>query len=349
MTEFDSRQSQSRARQRSNESYVVSTPKSAKQATSQGSFLGTPPVEMTDLASARVPKTVNSVPSQAQSQPRSPAPGPEMSLESAVFATFGKDEPQSVDEDNPTNDRMKEAKRWAIELVIWIVGSLILTSLLRLLVFQMFLVPSGSMEETLQVGDRIAALKVTTFQRGDIIVFSDPAHWLATPNQPVNPVRKFFEVIGLFASSDQQYLVKRAIGLPGDHVQCCNAEGQLLVNGVALDESRYLRDPDKAASGVIFDIIVPAGRVFVMGDNRYNSADSRFHLCQNSPDGLGMPAFVPLENIVGPVRAVVMPFGRTGHRALPIDIFGDVPDPTSPAPDLAVISVTGGLREDCHS
>jgi len=289
-------------------------------------------------------------PTSATRTPKLPATA-EASLEAAVFATFGPEETQpieAVEETEPT-DRLKEAKRWVIELAIWIVASLVLTSLLRLFVFQMFLVPSGSMENTLQVGDRIAALKVTKFQRGDIVVFSDPANWLAPSTETVSSVRRFFEYIGLFASSDQQYLVKRVIGLPGDHVECCNMEGQLIVNGVAINEESYIKDPFAAASGIFFDIIVPADRVFVMGDNRYNSADSRFHLCQDSPDGFGMSAFVPFDNIVGPVRAVVMPFSRTGHRALPTAVFGSVPEPAAPPPDKAVVSVTGGFYEDCHS
>ena len=244
---------------------------------------------------------------------------------------------------------LSEPALWAVEITAWVAAAIVLSTLLRLFVFQMFLVPSDSMDDTLQDGDRIAALKLADFQRGDIVVFSDPGGWLSTPAKPVSAFRRFFENIGVLASTDEQYLVKRVIGLPGDHVQCCSAAGRLIVNGVELDEGAYLKEPSRPASGITFDIVVPAGRVFVMGDNRYHSADSRFHLCQMTADGLGMNAFVPEENIVGPVRAIVLPFKRTGHRPVPVEVFGPVPAPSGDPPATPSINVSGGLSETCHS
>ena len=257
---------------------------------------------------------------------------------------------EQADDGEPAKKKHKlpEPLLWAIDITVWVVAAIVLSTLLRLFVFQMFLVPSQSMENTLKENDRIAALKIPHFQRGDIVVFSDPGNWLGTPVQQAGPVHRFFELIGLLAPTDKQYLVKRAIALPGDRVTCCTADGRITVNGVALDESLYLKEPDRAASGVQFDITVPAGRIFVMGDNRYDSADSRYHLCETTDAGLGVNAFVPIGNIVGPVRAVIMPLGRTGHRALPTSVFKDVPAP-GPAPDLPSISVTGGLSQTCHS
>jgi len=245
--------------------------------------------------------------------------------------------------------RLPEPLLWVIDIAVWVVAAIILSTLLRLFVFQMFLVPSQSMENTLQKNDRIAALKLAHFQRGDIVVFADPGGWLTEPATPVGTVHKFLEKIGLLANTDQQYLVKRAIGLPGDHVKCCTVNGRITVNGVELDESLYLKEPNRPASEIEFDIIVPAGHIFVMGDNRYNSADSRYHLCEPTDQGLGMNAFVPLDNIVGPVRAVILPFGRTGHRALPTSVFKDVPAPVGAAPAVASISVTSGLPQTCQS
>ena len=245
--------------------------------------------------------------------------------------------------------RLNEPALWIIEIAVWVVAAIILSTLLRLFVFQMFLVPSTSMDDTLQKNDRIAALKVTHFQRGDIVVFADPGNWLGEPAQPVSKVHHFFEMIGLLASTDQQYLVKRVIGLPGDDVKCCSADGHLTVNGVELDESSYLMDPSKPASGIEFEVVVPEGRVFVMGDNRYDSADSRYHLCQVTPQGLGMNGFVPEENIVGPVRAVILPFGRTGGRPVPTSVFSSVPSPQNAPPSRPFVNVTSGLADTCHS
>lgn len=245
--------------------------------------------------------------------------------------------------------RLSEPALWAIEIAVWVVAAVILSSLLRLFVFQMFLVPSVSMENTLKINDRIAALKLAHYQRGDIIVFADPGNWLTEPATSVSPVRHFFETVGLLASTDQQYLVKRVIGLPGDHVQCCSSAGRIVVNGTELNESSYLKEPDRPASGIQFDIIVPAGRVFVMGDNRYDSGDSRYHLCQMTDQGLGMNAFVPVKNIVGPVRARVLPMSRTKHLPLPASVFEHVPAPSGSPPAVPSIAVTGGWSETCYS
>jgi len=247
----------------------------------------------------------------------------------------------------PRKSRLPGPAQWAIEIAVWVVAALILSTLIRLFVVQLFVVPSGSMENTLEIGDRIAVLKYAQFQRGDIVVFSDPGGWLPGPAPTVSPVHEFFEKIGLLASTDQNYLVKRVIGLPGDEVKCCS-NGHLTVNGVPIDESSYLDDPTQAASAFLFDVTVPAGRIFVLGDNRGDSADSRYHLCENDPQGLGMNAFVPIQNVVGPVRAVVLPFGRTGHRATPTSVFAKVPWGADPPPSVAKVSVSaGGYNGPC--
>ena len=246
--------------------------------------------------------------------------------------------------------RLPGPAQWAIEIAVWVVAALILSTLIRLFVVQLFVVPSGSMENTLMTSDRIAALKYAQFQRGDIVVFSDPGGWLAgEPVPQISSVHRFFEKIGLLASTDQQYLVKRVIGLPGDRVQCCS-NGHLTVNGVPIDESSYLKDPTAPASAFLFDVTVPAGRIFVLGDNRNSSADSRWHLCEANDAGLGMNGFVPISDVVGPVRAVVLPFGRTGHRATPTSVFAQVPAATDPPPTVAKVSVSaGGPNGACHS
>jgi len=244
--------------------------------------------------------------------------------------------------------RLSEPLVWVIEVAVWVVGALVLSTLLRIFVVQLFVVPSESMEDTLQKNDRIAALRLAKLNRGDIVVFSDPGGWLSGPAAPVSAVHRLFEKIGVLASTDQQYLVKRVIGLPGDHVQCCTVAGQLSVNGVVIDESGYLKEPHQPASGFAFDVVVPAGRIFVMGDNRYHSADSRWHICSDDdPAGFGMAGFVPMSRVVGPVRAVVMPFARTGHRPTQPALADVAPAPS--APPAAIVSVTDGPAGSCHS
>jgi len=245
--------------------------------------------------------------------------------------------------------RLPGPAQWAIEIAIWVVAALILSTLIRLFVVQLFVVPSGSMENTLLTGDRIASLKYAQFERGDIVVFEDPGDWLQEPAPQISGVHRFFEKIGLLASTDQNYLVKRVIGLPGDRIVCCS-NGHLMVNGVPIDESSYLKDPTQAASAFQFDVTVPVGRIFVLGDNRNSSADSRWHLCEANDKGLGMNAFVPIQNVVGPVRAVVLPFSRTGHRATPDSVFAQVPSGTDPPPSVAKVTVgAGGPNGVCHS
>ena len=308
------------------------------------SFLGAPPAEVAGLNHRSKARDKASARASVAGAAHDGASSNELGTPSTVTS----EDDATTEEPKKGRKRLPEPLLWVIDIVVWVVGAILLSTLLRMFVFQMFLVPSDSMENTLIQNDRIASLKVTHFQRGDIVVFADPGGWLSEPAEQISPVHKFFETIGLLASTDQQYLVKRAIGLPGDRVQCCTADGKIIVNGVPIDESMYLMDPSKPASGITFDVTVPEGRICVMGDNRYNSADSRYHLCQQTDDGLGMNAFVPEGNIVGPVRAVVLPLGRTGRRPLPVTVFQNVPAPTSPAPAAPSISVTGGLPQTCQ-
>ena len=143
-------------------------------------------------------------------------------------------------------------------------------------------------------------------KRGDIIVFEDPANWLGSESEGSGPLGK-------------QYLIKRAIGLPGDHVACCTASGQVTVNGVAIDETPYLR-PGEQPSLITFDITVTDGHLFVMGDNRSHSADSRLH----SDDGSN--GLVPIDDVVGVAKLVYWPFSRIHLLSRPDAVFASVPD-----------------------
>lgn len=233
---------------------------------------------------------------------------------------------------------------WLREITIVVLGALIASTLLRLFVAQMFVIPSASMENTLLVGDRVAVQKVVPYQRGDIIVFRDSLMWLQDPPPKVSPGQQFLAFIGLAPDESSNHLIKRVIGVAGDEVACCDARGRPTVNGTALNEQSYLYiDPTTGRqvdpSSVAFDVIVPAGTVFVMGDHRDASQDSRFHLTEDVPGRpAGFKAFVPTSDIVGTAVAVVYPFDRFHILSRPAT-FDTVPAPTKAPPSAPVIKV----------
>lgn len=196
---------------------------------------------------------------------------------------------------------------WA-ELAILLSVALVLAVGIKALFMQAFYIPSGSMNDTLVLNDRILVQKVSYWgsaspSRGDVVVFADPGGWLdesATPRAD-NPVARALEVFGLFPTGG--HLVKRVIGVGGDTVRCCDKRGRVRVNGTPLNEGGYLA-PGEQPSMITFKQEVPDGYVWVMGDNRSQSADSRVHL--GDPGG----GFVAEEDVVGKVFAVVWPLGH---------------------------------------
>ncbi|MGY4772157.1 signal peptidase I [Kribbella sp. CWNU-51] len=248
--------------------------------------------------------------------------------------------------DTPTKTDTKSGHRSgfgaaAREFVLIVVGALIVSSILRAFVGQMFIIPSESMENTLLVGDRVVVEKLTDVKRGDVVVFEDPGGWLGPEEsgQKRGSIGRFFEVVGLLPDSSHGHLIKRLIGMPGDKVACCDSKGRLLVNGQPLDETSYLY-PGDAPSQMEFQVTVPAGRVFVMGDHRSASGDSRVHLQDTDSNGAnqGDAAFVPMDKITGRAIMIVWPAGRWAKLGVP-DTFKAVPAP-GPAPDKPSISLT---------
>lgn len=204
---------------------------------------------------------------------------------------------------------MKKKPSLLRELVSVIATALVLSILVRTFIFQAFYVPSESMENTLLKNDRIVVNKVSTkltgIHRGDVVVFHDPGGWLGAgfPNPYDTQIGRILQFIGIVPANSGNDLVKRVVGIGNDTLECCDVDGHILVNGRALQEN-YIK-PGNGTDQVTFKVIVPEGKVFVMGDNRGNSEDSRFHLDKNN----GM---VPLSEIVGRVSLKVWPLDRFG-------------------------------------
>jgi signal peptidase I len=197
----------------------------------------------------------------------------------------------------------------ARELATVIGTALILSILVRTFLVQAFYVPSASMENTLVKNDRIIVSKISTdvtgINRGNVIVFHDPGGWLGEgfPNPYDSPVGRVLQAIGIVPANSGNDLVKRVIGVGNDTVECCDTKGHIIVNGKPISDS-YIK-PNNGTDQVKFKVLVPENRVFVMGDNRANSEDSRFHLDLNQ----GM---VPLSDVVGRVVLRIWPIDRFG-------------------------------------
>jgi signal peptidase I len=217
------------------------------------------------------------------------------------------------------------------ESVIVISMALLLSLIVKTWLMQAFYIPSISMENTLLIGDQVIVSKLTpspiSVKRGDVIVFEDPDHWLPVlaPVQRsavASAVHWTLVSVGLLPSDEGNHLIKRVIGLPGDHVVCCSFR-RLTVNGAVLTEP-YLFAGD-APSQEPFNITVPAGRVWVMGDHRSESGDSRPH---DQGSG-GVKGSVPESLIVGRAIAVVWPIRHWSWLANPGETFGKVPAATA--------------------
>jgi signal peptidase I len=236
------------------------------------------------------------------------------------------------------------------ELTGVVVAAILVSSLLRGFVGQMFLIPSESMEDTLHVNDRVLVEKLSSLKRGQIVVFRDPGGWLTgTDTQGRGPIGKAFQFIGVLPDTSTEHLIKRAIGLPGDHVVCCDDQGRVSVNDQPLNETAYLpitADGSTAKPSTIrFDVAVPADRLFVMGDNREHSRDSRCHLNDVQAGAQkGDNAFVPEDLVVGRAIAVVWPFSNAGALPTPAT-FENLPAGKIPAPTTAVIDA--GSEANC--
>ncbi|MBO0654108.1 signal peptidase I [Streptomyces triculaminicus] len=199
--------------------------------------------------------------------------------------------------------------------------ALLLALLIKTFLLQAFSIPSNSMQNTLQIGDRVLVDKLTPWfgsepERGEVVVFRDPDNWLRDePTAEPNALQKALSFVGLMPSADEKDLIKRVVGVAGDTVECVGT-GPLKVNGKALDEPYVFAGntpcstEEQNGRGGQFKVTVPKGKIWVMGDHRQDSADSRYH--QDSP-GQG---FVPVDDVVG--RAVVIAWPLNRWDTLPV-------------------------------
>jgi signal peptidase I len=206
-----------------------------------------------------------------------------------------------------------------LEFPLLILGAFLVAFIVKTFLVQAFYIPSGSMENTLQVGDRVLVNKVVyhlrPVERGDVIVFDGTGSFvigdiIEVERSPIEMVGRILgEVVGLAPPRDTDF-IKRVVGVGGDRVVCCDEQGRITVNGVPLDEGDYLYG-NNAPSKQPFDVLVPAGTLWVMGDHRAASADSRSHM--GDPGG----GFVPADRVIGRAFAVVWPLGNAQLLEIP--------------------------------
>ncbi len=213
-----------------------------------------------------------------------------------------------------------------IDLLVVVASALVLSLLIKTFLIRSFFIPSGSMEQTLLIDDRIIVNELVPdlvpLQHGDVVVFQDPGLWLGSVNTNkvdflTQTTDWFLSAFGITAPDSKQHLVKRVIGLPGDHVVCCSVDHKLQINGTTITEP-YIAENAKP-SEIDFDVTVPADSYWVMGDNRGNSADSRYHM------ELASKGFVNKKFVVGRAFLLSWPFSRFKWLDNYPDVFKNVP------------------------
>src|SRR5689334_2748097 len=290
----------------------------------------------------RMPERLPDLPDDASAvqQPLPPRPvrGSASVSRSSAPPSVGSSRGRDIDDDPPSWRSKVRAKRKSMplwqELPLLLIVAFCLAVLIRTFLVQAFYIPSGSMEQTLLVGDRVLVNKVLydvrSPARGEVVVFKGPDNW-APENQQDNDIG-FFAKLGRtvgdlvgFSQPGEKDFIKRVIGLPGDTVSCCDVQGRVFVNGYPLDESAYVYEdspldatpnPKQCTARRFGPIKVEPGQMFVMGDHRGVSQDSR---CQGQ---------VPIDNVIGRAFVILWPSGRWAWLPVP-DTFKNVPKSAS--------------------
>jgi signal peptidase I len=249
----------------------------------------------------------------------SPSLGPSSADQPETGQPPGTQPPGTADAPDGTRGGKHGGKRrrslWR-EVPVLVVVAVVLALVIKTYVVQPFFIPSGSMQNTLAIGDRVLVNKLVYhfrgIARGDIVVFNGEGSWdfeqAPGSSNPVSKVAGSLEnLVGISHGDDY---IKRVIGLPGDHVACCNAQGQVTVNGVPLSESSYLY-PGNVPSATRFNITVPPGRLWVMGDHRQISYDSRGHI--GDPGG----GTIPENQVLGRAFVIIWPPSQLSFLNIP--------------------------------
>lgn len=263
----------------------------------------------------------------------------------SIDETTGTESPgdsidDSADDGDEASEQVNKAERK--HLPVWqesflLLGiALVLAIVIKTFFVQAFYIPSESMQPGLIQNDRILVQKVSYWfggdpARGDVVVFEDPGGWLEGTEPKPTGLANALSKIGLYPTGG--HLVKRVIGTEGDVIQCCDEEGRLLVNGEPIDESSYIAKRKNCAgdsdyTGYSCDWVigpVPEGKLFVMGDNRGASADSRAHACPPDAETCTESPWVDTDLVVGKVFSLVWPRDRWDWISNP-GVFDDVPD-----------------------
>ncbi|SCL51450.1 signal peptidase I [Micromonospora yangpuensis] len=261
---------------------------------------------------------------------------------------------RTLDEGDTVDPWRRRSRRTRRQMPLWqelpllLIVAFCLAVLIRTFLLQAFFIPSGSMEDTLLVNDRVLVNKVVYDtrdpQRGEVVVFRGTDRWVPQVESGPAPglAERFGRTVGDligYGRPGEKDFIKRVIGLPGDRVQCCDEQGRVTVNGVPLDESYVLRDspldlppnPQECRSRRFDEVVVPPGQIFVLGDHRLVSQDAR---CQGP---------VPIDNVVGRAFMVVWPSDRWASLSIP-DTFVGISSPAAVSGDVPapIRTTTGG-------